>query len=589
MDKFKCIINSLVIRHCIFKYVREINRLFIDDREFPKTRYYNYYSLSDNPIQLVYYNYIDRYINELDLCLKESTINNLQKSQQTSKQSEKSPPTNLSREFKLLSYTYCLADAFRRARYNGSDEQCTLIRSRYSEFIDCSVYDERFETKVLEDACKSDQLEIVEKVGNGQLSGHITDKVLQLAIQSGSLSTVKYIVETQPHDLFDIGRAMNLAVTTNRTKIFVSISESKIPKVSEYYLFDQTMINKAIENGNLMVVRNIFDQMSLSSKTSISIQISLFVASIYLFNQFKLNVPENYVDEIFHVPQTQRYCNLEFNHWDDKITTLPGLYVFSAFIAHILRVVAPSLPFCSTDSLRLVNLFYTDVLSTLSVLLVYYLSLKKRYTLSSLVGLFSVFSRQTNIVWIFFIALVSIEDIYKNKQRPRQVVPSLVGEIFNFIKFALSNLLLIVRLLYGYIFVGLAFVAFLKVNGGIVVGDKSNHESAFHFVQLLYFSLYCYLFNAPSATLSVFSPIHFAKSLLSRPIKSIPLITIISLFLYKMIDLFTHYSFYLWNKIFLKYPLSKFALIPLYIYSVWMIWKSLKAGGKSNLWLPVYW
>ncbi|EFA84448.1 hypothetical protein PPL_02480 [Heterostelium album PN500] len=242
------------------------------------------------------------YVKSIDyLCLKESTINNQQKSQQTSKQSEKSPPTNLSREFKLLSYTYCLADAFRRARYNGSDEQCTLIRSRYSEFIDCSVYDERFETKVLEDACKSDQLEIVEKVGNGQLSGHITDKVLQLAIQSGSLSTVKYIVETQPHDLFDIGRAMNLAVTTNRTKIFVCISGSKIPKVSEYYLFDQTMINKAIENGNLMVVRNIFDQVDrshLSLKSALDKAATIGDLSIldYFIKEKQLEITQSTLD-----------------------------------------------------------------------------------------------------------------------------------------------------------------------------------------------------------------------------------------------------------------------------------------------------
>ena len=41
------------------------------------------------------------------------------------------------------------------------------------------------------------------------------------------------------------------------------------------------------------------------------------------------NVPEPYMDEIFHIPQAQRYCAGNFTQWDDKITTLPGLYLFS--------------------------------------------------------------------------------------------------------------------------------------------------------------------------------------------------------------------------------------------------------------------
>lgn len=30
-------------------------------------------------------------------------------------------------------------------------------------------------------------------------------------------------------------------------------------------------------------------------------------------------------DEIFHIPQAQKYCEGRFNDWDDKITTPPGL------------------------------------------------------------------------------------------------------------------------------------------------------------------------------------------------------------------------------------------------------------------------
>ena len=36
-------------------------------------------------------------------------------------------------------------------------------------------------------------------------------------------------------------------------------------------------------------------------------------------------VPDPYMDEIFHVPQAQQYCNGNFSSWDPMITTPPGL------------------------------------------------------------------------------------------------------------------------------------------------------------------------------------------------------------------------------------------------------------------------
>lgn len=39
-------------------------------------------------------------------------------------------------------------------------------------------------------------------------------------------------------------------------------------------------------------------------------------------------VPEPYLDEVFHIPQAQKYCQGRWLEWDDKITTPPGLYVY---------------------------------------------------------------------------------------------------------------------------------------------------------------------------------------------------------------------------------------------------------------------
>ena len=53
---------------------------------------------------------------------------------------------------------------------------------------------------------------------------------------------------------------------------------------------------------------------------------------------FERKAPDQYMDEIFHVPQAQAYCRGEWAHWDDKITTLPGAYLVA--VAHAGAVSA---------------------------------------------------------------------------------------------------------------------------------------------------------------------------------------------------------------------------------------------------------
>ena len=49
--------------------------------------------------------------------------------------------------------------------------------------------------------------------------------------------------------------------------------------------------------------------------------ISLSVAICAVFTQY---ADEPYMDEVFHIPQAQRYWNGNFTH-DPKITTPPGI------------------------------------------------------------------------------------------------------------------------------------------------------------------------------------------------------------------------------------------------------------------------
>ena len=74
-----------------------------------------------------------------------------------------------------------------------------------------------------------------------------------------------------------------------------------------------------------------------------------------LFSTF---APDAYMDEPFHVNQTQKYCAGQLHEWDPKITTFPGLYVFAALPSWVGTAVrlsdAPA--WCTLSYLRALNL-----------------------------------------------------------------------------------------------------------------------------------------------------------------------------------------------------------------------------------------
>lgn len=186
---------------------------------------------------------------------------------------------------------------------------------------------------------------------------------------------------------------------------------------------------------------------------------------------FAALAPEPYMDEPFHVPQTQRFCAGRWGEWDPKITTFPGLYIFGVAAGGVeaatLHVVAllrggqtpgqahqPSL-LCSTTALRSVNLafaaaclplfyrlaaqldpqrtrqqlmlmtaacflfplhfffaflYYTDVPSLFFTLATYMATLHRRYHLAGTLGALAVLMRQTNTVWVAFALATAVID-----------------------------------------------------------------------------------------------------------------------------------------------------------------------------------
>ena len=92
---------------------------------------------------------------------------------------------------------------------------------------------------------------------------------------------------------------------------------------------------------------------------------SCYVASLGLVHALLMSiVPEPYMDEPFHLRQTQEYCAGRWDVWDEKITTFPGLYILGAAAAGAIRSLVAVMALsaeaadsaCSLSSLRALNL-----------------------------------------------------------------------------------------------------------------------------------------------------------------------------------------------------------------------------------------
>ncbi|OZJ01993.1 hypothetical protein BZG36_04691 [Bifiguratus adelaidae] len=349
-----------------------------------------------------------------------------------------------------------------------------------------------------------------------------------------------------------------------------------------------------------------------------------------------------YMDEIFHVPQAQRYCAGDYATWDPKLTTPPGLYL----VSRLVYLIASRLGLaqrCSLETLRATNillaflslvilrqlllqlhprlpyrtltlaslgitlfpvsffyhfLYYTDTGSTLFVLTGYWLALKRRYLSSAVVSGFAVFFRQTNIIWLCFIAGISLCQMVEEEER-KSVNDSRIDPLYNpplahdwtladtigtlCMTFgSLAQLVpahltrLIIRLMPFATCLG-AFVVFLVWNGGIVLGDRSNHIAGFNVPQLFYFAGFSVIFAFPLLIQKLYYLItaRDGHSVIAR----IPQYAVITGIMAMLIQKFTtehpfllsdnrHYTFYIWKRIYRRHALARYVLIPCYILAI---------------------
>lgn len=215
--------------------------------------------------------------------------------------------------------------------------------------------------------------------------------------------------------------------------------------------------------------------------------LALVCAGHYTWRQLvNLVVPDPYLDEVFHAPQAQTYWEGNWSQWDPKITTPPALYVFSHAVNSIRAFFSGEKFEHNTADLRLVNLillyvllvalyawaavsrreineqsvlqrefsiicfpllfffsglYYTDVFSTLAVIVTYTFWLAGNAAegptkalcklLHFVFGLISLASRQTNIFWVgVFLGGLQVVETAKGATDEAQIHDPAVEEAY---------------------------------------------------------------------------------------------------------------------------------------------------------------
>ncbi|KAJ2784832.1 glucosyltransferase [Coemansia javaensis] len=339
---------------------------------------------------------------------------------------------------------------------------------------------------------------------------------------------------------------------------------------------------------------------------------------------------EPYMDEVFHIPQAQRYCAGDFGAWDPKLTTPPGLYLASA--AALAAARAP----CTVAGLRATNwalglalfwtlhglvrrlhgagrgsagraaaatlalalfpvtfffhhLYYTDTAAVLAVLAAYLLSLHGRHALAGAAGAASLWMRQTNVVWVAFIgASAALRWLGERRGVARAGEPlgrsvAQLGAWAAGQRRGAGDARALARLLAPYAGVAALFGGFVAANGGIVLGDKAHHRAQLHAPQLLYFGAYVAAMAAPAVLAAGAGPGGLARAVARRPARSLALAaamagavrccTVEHPFL---LSDNRHYPFYVWKNVFRRHWAARYAAVPAYVCAATGVQRALR-------------
>ncbi|KAF9481684.1 glucosyltransferase [Pholiota conissans] len=356
-------------------------------------------------------------------------------------------------------------------------------------------------------------------------------------------------------------------------------------------------------------------------------------AVVVVLKQVNTMVTEPYMDEPFHVPQAQAYCRGEYETWDPKITTPPGLYILSLLLKRIFlvkcnlsmlrltpaltlmvlpilltpvlafhkRVRPPAGVLAPTVEAMVVSgfplawffgfLYYTDVPSLVSVLGVMAMAVKGWHWGAAVAGLVSCMFRQTNIVWVLY-AYVASQLMHLRFRRGGEGAAQLYdppaleagpGDILKTLRSAPKVLKEILPAFVPYTLVLAAFSAFVVWNEGIVLGDKANHVPALHVPQLYYFVAAATFFGWPVLISGKLGFKGLARGVWGRmfggKLRVLSTIAICAI-MCVTVNKFTihhpfllsdnrHYTFYVWRRVYMLHPAVPYALVPVYLACAW--------------------
>ena len=158
-------------------------------------------------------------------------------------------------------------------------------------------------------------------------------------------------------------------------------------------------------------------------------------------------------------------------------------------------------------------MYYTDVGSSLLLLLCHLLCLIERFGAAAIAGAASVLFRQTNAVWVtFFLGASMLRKLqqlgsssssggYREARRrgaASEATASLPSELGRTLTALITHWRAILCEIWPMLVIPFGFVAFLVANGGaVVVGDRAAHAPVCHAAQLLYFGAFACASLAP--------------------------------------------------------------------------------------------
>lgn len=390
----------------------------------------------------------------------------------------------------------------------------------------------------------------------------------------------------------------------------------------------------------------------MASQRSTLVYAAYAVFNVMVAKEVNDLVLEPYMDEPFHIPQAQAYCRGEWDYWDPKLTTPPGLYVLSVILKKIflfkctipiLRMnnlllnllLPPLISYClahyrsdrpprsliepTIESIVISAfpiawffsfLYYTELGSLVFVLATILAAGRGAHWLAALMGAISCTFRQTNIVWVAYAAAFSILQDMRRKRIRSQVSKDAPSGALLYDPMALDASLSdipkivcsipgalpsILKAAWPYAIPAVGFAFFVVWNGGIVLGDKSNHVPTLHVPQIYYFIAFASLFGLPVLASTEMGVVRLAGEVMrrmfggaSRFVTTVALTGVIML----SVHLFTihhpflladnrHYTFYVWRRIYLAHWAVPYLLSPLYLACAWAWF--LRVGKHQTL------